>query len=630
MDGFRGRARTWWRAASGADDDPLRGAPIARAAIAALIAGAASLFATLALLRWQTFHNDTFDLAFYARIAWGQVHVDGWEPIVGAPVFGLHLSWILAPLGVLGAIFGQAPTLLVAQSVALAGAAWPIARLGARHLGAAGGVVAALAWLLHPNVAEVAANEFHPGSVAALPLAWAAESLDRRSAQGLALGVLGALACREDLGLVTMLLGAGALILGRGGLRGTPPGALTRTGRVVLLGSALYVLFFVLVLHPLLAPPRGSLELHFGRYGSSVVEVALHLLTHPADLAGHLSISHRLLYLPTVCAPLALLPFLRPGYALFAAPVLAINLVSEFPGTTDLDSHYLTPALPLIVASAIHGAAALPASPLPRLAPLALASLLAHAAAGGTPFSTSFRADDYTDDPNARAARRILEHVDADASIQAPDPILPHVAERRMLHRPPPPEQRTRFVVLDAAHRRRFLHREDLLRTSEEPIVRAWLSRGDHALVEAAGDYLLLERDRDPRDGIGARAIVGQADPEAGARLASCLGLLGAHVERGELGEPVLALDLVARSACPDDLALRIGRSWRPRRVDLVADGLLSPAHFRRGDRIRSVHALDPADTGPGALRIGALRSSGARPEHGDPTSIPLDLREAL
>jgi uncharacterized membrane protein len=623
--------KAWWREALGLapggaapESAPAPGAATRRA-LAAMVALSAALFATLALLRWHTFHNETFDLAFYARMAWGEVHLDGYDPIVGANARGLHLAWILIPLGLIGAVLGQAPTLLVAQAVALSATAIPLARMGARHLGRHGGVVVAAAWLLHPNVSHVASNEFHPGSVAALPLAMAADALDRRSAPGLVLGALGVLACREDLGLVTMLIGVAATWLALRD-RGAP-GARTmaRTGTAIAIGSLAYVLVFVLVLHPMLAPPRGSLELHFGRFGSSTTDVAAYVLTHPLELLDHLSATHRLLYLAVITAPFALLPRVRPGYLLLASPILAINLLSEFPGTTDVDSHYLTTALPLILASGIHGAAALPDRALLRLAPLGLCAALAHVVLGGTPLSLAFRREDYTSDENAEAARRIVDRIPSDASVQAPDALLPHLAERSSVRRAPPPEARTAFVVFDASHRRRFLHDEDLLRTEEEPVLRAWLARDDHALIDEGGDYLLLERDRDPREGIGvARYVVEHTeDAEEGARLASCLGLRAARVEPAGAGA-TLVLELVARGPCPDDLALRIGAGKRPRRVDLIADGLLSPAHFRRGDVIRSTHPLDPDEVPPADLRVGALRSSGARPEHGDPMSVPV------
>jgi uncharacterized membrane protein len=593
-----------------------------RRALAAIVIVAAAVFATLALLRFHTFHNETFDLAFYARMAWGEVHLDAWNPIVDAHSRGLHLSWILIPLGIVGAIFGQAPTLLVTQALAVAGTAWPIARIGARHLGRGGAIVGALAWLLHPNVSHVAANDFHPGTVAVLAIAWTIDALDRRSAAGLQLGTLGVLMCREDLGLVTMLAGLLAIAIARSdGDRG-----LARAGARSAVGSLVYVLVFVLVLHPLLAPERGSLELHFGRYGSSVVEVVVHLLTHPSDLIAHLGARHRLLYLPMIAAPLALLPFLRPTYLLLALPIVAITLISEFPGTTDLDSHYLTPALPAFVASALRGAAALPDRALLRTAPLLASSILAHAALGGTPLSAAFRPEDHRDDVNSRAARAICARIGPDASVQAPDPILPHLAERELVNRAPPPETRAVFVVLDISHRRRFLHDEDLLRSTEEPLIRSWLARSDHAVIEAGGDYVLFERGRAPRDGIGARVIIARdGDPDAGARLTSCLSLQSAQLASERDGAHLLTLDLVARGPCADDLALRIGRGKRPQRVDLIGGGLLSPAHFERGDRIRSLHRLEPGELDPADLRVGALRSSGARPEHADPMSVRVD-----
>ncbi len=319
--------------------------------------------------------------------------------------------------------------------------------------------------------------------------------------------------------------------------------------------------------------------------------------------------------------PLALLPLLSPRWLLPAAPVLAINLLSAWPTATDLGVHYLTPALPFLVAGALEGAARLPRARAVVAPALAIAALIAHGVAGGTPLALDFDAGAFREDARSRDARAIVEAIPADATVQAPDALLSHLAERRTLRRADSPEAGADYLVLDVAHRRRFAADEDLLRTIEEPVTRAWLARDDHRLVMAAGDYLLLERGRSPRQGRGADAIVGRADPSAGERIAACLAVLDASIE----GD-VLTLDLVARDACPSDLAVRIGTGHRPRRVDLLFGGLLSPAQLRRGDRVRSLHRLSPDELARirrDGLRIGALRSSGARPEHADPTSIP-------
>ncbi|HJL16551.1 MAG TPA: DUF2079 domain-containing protein [Sandaracinaceae bacterium LLY-WYZ-13_1] len=591
--------------------------PATRHLVETLALAHAALFAVLGLARYRTFHNETFDLAFYTRIAWGLVHQDWWEPMVDAHFYGLHLSPVLAPLGLLGLVADTPVVLLVAQALALAAAAFPLARIGIRHLGPAGAVAGALAWLLYPNLAHVAGYEFHPGSLAALPLAWMAVGVDEGHGKAFALGALGALACREDLAPVVILA---ALVFGWQHARRR------RLAAGVGAAALAYLLLFALWLHPAHAPDDGSLQLHFGRFGDSIGEVAVHLLTHPGALLAHLATPERLAYLPKVLAPLALLPLARPRWLLPAAPLLAINLVSDWPTTTDLDVHYLTPALPFLVAGALAGAGRL--APYTRRATpwlLAVPVLIGHVVAGGSPLSLDFEADAYRPDANTAAARAIVSAIPDDASVQAPYALLPHLAERKTLHRTSSPEANDDFYVLDVSHRRRFAGDEDLLRTVEEPPVRTWLAREDHALVRAAGDYLLLERGRAPRDGLGGHAIRGtDDDARAGTRLAACLALRAATL-RGD----VLELDFVARGPCPNDLAVRLGPEERAERVDLLFGGWLSPRHLRRGDLVRSRHHLGPdlrARILEERLRVGLLRQSGARPEHADPMSVTVPL----
>ena len=584
----------------------------------ALASAQGLLFAALGLARWATFHNETFDLAFYTRIAWGLAHNDHWEPMVNAHILGLHISPVLAPIGLLGRIVGTAPLLIVAQAAALAAATFPLARIGVRHLGPSGAVIGALAWLFHPNLGHVAGYEAHPGALAALPLAWLAWSIDAGSRRALIVSALSALACREDLALVTAL----AALLFAWRHRDA-----WRPALGVALASIAYALFFFLYLHPTHAPQTGSLELHFGRFGSSPAQIALYLLAHPLELASHLATPARLTYLPSVLAPLALLTLARPGWLLPAAPILAINLLSEWPTTTSLEVQYLTPALPFLVAGALEGAAALRGK---LGVVLALAALTGHVVAGGTPLSIGFDARAFRPDEDSMAARAIVAAIPADASVQAPDALLSHLAERERVRRAASAEAGFDYLVLDVGHRRRFATNEDLLRTIEEPIARAWMARDDHRLIAGSGRYLLLERGRSPREGRGAEAIAGSADPSAGTPIAACLSVLGAALETGVLeGDNVLRLELVARGPCPSDLAIRLGTGERPRRVDLLFGGWLSPAHLREGDRLRSRHRLSPTERARierDGLRIGALRSSGARPEHEDPTSVPVRL----
>ncbi|MFK7986245.1 MAG: DUF2079 domain-containing protein [Sandaracinaceae bacterium] len=583
----------------------------------ALIQGA--LFATLGLSRYTTVHNETFDLAFYSRIAWGLSHQDFWEPMVNAHIYGLHLSPVLVPLGFVGALTDTAGTLIVAQALALGLATFPIARIGLKHLGSSGALIGAIVWLLYPNLGHVAGYEVHPGAMAALPLAWLAWSLDAQHRRGFVLSVVGVLMCREDLALVTAMA---ALCFG---MRDEGD---RKIAAAVGVGSVLYAAFFFLVVHPAYAPEQGSLELHFGPYGRSPVEVVVHLLTHPTTLMAHLGTEARLLYLPKVLAPLLFLPLLRPRWLLPTLPVFAINLISVWPTTTQLDVQYLTPALPFLVAGALDGAERMASRyAMATRILLVLGAAGGHALAGGTPLSLDFPSGAFRSDARTAAALRILDAIPQDASVQAPYAFLPHLAERRYLYRASSLEASADYYILDAAVRRQYLGREDLLRTLEEPVLRDWLARADHAVIRAEGDFLLLERGTHPRAGVGGRALRGAADPEAGQRLTACLSVLGARIEAD-----TLVLSLVATGPCPRDLAVRIGTGQRPSRVDLLCSGLLNPHHMRRGDRVESRHLVSAsfaAGLRERGLRVGLLRQSGARPEHEDPVSVAVPLEGA-
>lgn len=598
--------------------------------VLAVVAGV-GLFA-LSSQRYATFHNRTFDLAFYARIAWGLAVLDVREPIVGAHLAGLHLSFVLLPLGWLGRVFGTVPVLLVAQAAAYAATAFPIARLAGRRLGPLAYVAAGLAWLLSPNLGHVVPYEFHPGTLAVLPLAWLVDAVDRRDARAFVGCVVATLACREDLATVTAAAAFVAWLVFR--QDGQACAQRVRRGSLAIgafVGSIAYLLFFLLVLHPRFAPPVGSLQLHFGHWGQTFPEVAAYLVAHPGALYAHLTAPARLLYPLVVLGPFGVvLPLLRPRWLLPALPVLLVNLVSHFPTTLDLGSHYLTPALPFVFAAAIEGAAWLaPRVPVRRrawvMATLLVGpTLVAHFVAGGTPLSRDFPRSAFVRDDFSRAAERIVARIPAGRSVQAPDALLPHLAERRKVHRGPPPERGTDFVVLDVGYRARFLHQEALVRTAEEPVVRDWLAKPEFGVVAVTSELLLLERGAAARGELAHRYLVGTADPDVGTRLCACLAVRSASLRVDEL-----VLELVARGACPSDLVLRLGVGWRARRVDLLMDGVLSPAQLRRGDRVRSVHALEPGlrrmiqERG---LRLGVLRQSGARPEPSDPMSVAIPL----
>ena len=570
-----------------------------------------SLLAGQALRRFYTVHHHTFDLALYTRLAWGLAHGDGYSSVLDQSFFALHAPFVLAPLGLLGRLFGTVQVLLVTQALCTSVTALPIYRLGVLWKSSGLGVAGALAYLLYPNLSHVACYEFHPGNLALPAIAYGLLALAQGRVRMLWLCCLTMVLCRADFALVTLMLGLLAMI---------EVPALRRTGGKMMVAS---VVAFggSLALNGMFAHGTTSADLHFGPWGGQPFGILFKLFSEPALVVSHLSALQRLTYVPRILAPLLFLPMLAPRFLLPALPFVAINLISVFPTATQMYSHYLTPAVPTLVVAAMAGTGRM-SMRLQQALPFALllAGAVAEIAWGGTPWSLLYQAQDYRTDSSTSARIAVLAAIPAHASVQAPDPLLPHLAERPLVFRAPPPDRATRFVVLDISHRKRFVGTDTLLRTQEEPLVRYWLSRSDYGLALAVGNYLVFERGRDPRAGISARHfLLPMLAAGEGKRLSACLELMG-----GQRTERGVDLTLRALGSCPSDLALHFSTHEGFSRVDLLFEGLLSPAHLRRNDFIRSQHDL-PISIRLRDLHVGLLRSSGARPEPGDPHAVPID-----
>jgi len=558
--------------------------------------------------RYHNFNNETFDLAFYARMAWGLSGGDFWDPIVGSNVLGLHISPVLVPLGLVGRLVGTVEVLLAAQSLIATAAIFPLAQLGHDLFGKRGAWFGALAFLVYPGLFPVMTGEFHPGTLALLPLSVGILAMHRQDARGLAWATLGVACCREDLLLITAIM---ALMLA------WKNPASRRTSLWVFTASAVYVAIFLFILHPMLGPTRGSLDAHFGPWGASTGGVLLHLLTHPLQVAAHLLAGERLMYLVAVFAPLGFLSLRSPFWLLPVLPVFAINLLSHFPAAIRADDHYLSPAIPFLVAAALFAFRRVDS----RMQAVALCVAAVSTLVGWTSYQ---RFSDYFESEQTALSREITAAIDPEVQVQAPYELLPHLAERDLLHRAPPPDHGGGAVVLPVRYRQRYQGRESLIRTEEEPIVRNWLARPGFGAVAANTSYILLRRGADPRSGAAARFFTEGREGQP-QRLTGCLSVTGA-VRRA--GSNRVRLFLRAHGPCPHDLALRIGFGYRPRRVELLFDGVLSPAWLRLGDELISDHGLPDGFRGSD-LRVGLLRSSGTRPEHEDPVAVTVNLEEA-
>lgn len=607
----------------GDTDERFSWAPVSNIALVA-----AALFATMAFRRFHSYHNETFDLAFYARLVWGLGFGDYHNPLVGAHLLGLHASWVLIPLGWLGRVLPIVPMMLALQAVCVAGAGVPLARIAARRIGHPSAQYLTLfVWLLHPVVVNLASYEFHPSALALLPLTVALDYLDRRMPRQAVIAMLFAVACREDVALVCALIGA---------VMAAAPK--TRAlGLKVFAGGLGYFALYLFVVAPHYLPRAGSLQLHYGHLGNSPAEVALSLLRHPLATLKSFVTPARALYLPRMLLPVAFLPLLKPRWLLPAMAPVAINLLSQFPTAVQVHSHYSAFVVPFVVLSAIHGAArvmvigAIHAERYGLVAALAVTAGTVHMQhrAGSLPgLGRHHLQAAYTRDARANSLDAVAALLAPEQIVAGPDYLLPHIAERRELHRyQPPMRNRVDVLVLSAEHRNLHTGTQEIWRNTEEEQLRQALLQPNYGVYRVVGDYLLLRRNWEHRTYARGRYVDFEPDSAlhaAHTEVGASLIIAGWGMTPIAHGTRVTVL-VVPRETWPIDLGFELG--WGPMReadqhpqpeqtyAFLPFDGVFLPNEVRVGEVARTSVEVPatPNELRAHGVYFGARRIDGSR-----------------
>jgi len=617
--------------------------PLAR--ISNLALAAALAFTWLALRRYATYHNETFDLAFYTRMAWGMGRGDYYHPITNSYMWGLHASPVLYPFGWLSRLHAPlVPLLLAAQAASTTAAAIPLARIAARRIGLpVAADIMAVAYLLYPPIATIATYEFHPGSLALFPLAMALDRADRRDLRGALPWLAAAAVCREDAALVAGLVGLAGVLNRR----------LARTQRAWGVGAfaalTTYFAVYFLVIAPSQLPRHGSLELHFGHTGANTpAGLVVALFTHPVAMLRTMLVPVKVLYGVRLLAPVAFLPVLAPRWLLPALVPFAINMVSQFPAAPQIHSHYSTLISPFVFAAAAHGAGRLAAGqsgPLERnamvsgLAVLA-ASLVIHHRAGATPLSRRWSMAPFRRDARTAEIDSLLRLLPPDASVAAPDAMLAHVAERPLFQRFDNQRRPCAWIVADVGYRTRFGTTQNILRNTEEGPLRVLLAGARYGVFASSPSFLLFRQHWSARAyGLGRYV---RFDPDPGVHrvhvpIGPSVHVAGWKLERVD-GRSELSVLLHARRRWPPDVGFEVGwgpvhesgARWDPEHTVTVLpfDGRMSPTLVHVGEVARTRFVLPvPHETLRGqTVYLGFRRVDGSRMDFDSPNWTPLEL----
>lgn len=408
--------------------------------IGALVTCAAGI---MGFLRFLSCSNTNFDLAFYTRIVWGLAYGDRFNTLIGAHDLGLHLSPVLYLFVPFAFFLPIAHMLLASQAIVLGSCVPVLYRIAVRKIGSrAQGLAIALAWALFPAVLQIGSREFHPGTLALLPLVMAFDFIDRKKTLWGAVFLFVATLCREDVALVAAA--AGILVFFQGGRS-------RMIGLMIIFGGIAYFLVYTLMIQPHFLPPTGSIDEHFGAFGHTTRDIIAYIAAHPGEVFLRLFSAKNFYFLAGLLFPLAFFPVLSPRWLLPATAPLLINLLSGFPDTTKVESHYATLIIPSLFLSAICGMEKIgglirrkytsnPGAAKSVLASgaliIAVCSLYAHYIHGALPGSKRFEAGAYWwHRNNGILCWHTKEIKDKkELSVLAPYGALAHLADRRRIY----------------------------------------------------------------------------------------------------------------------------------------------------------------------------------------------------
>jgi uncharacterized membrane protein len=322
-------------------------------------------FSGYTLNRHATLHSYTADLSLIDQPMWNTALGPGYfmEQTWGnrqQPRLAEHLEPILVPLSFLFFLWDNVRVLLIAQSAALALGALPVfwiaraefARRSASPFVDWAALAVAAAYLLYPHLQAANIADFHADPFVVAPLLFAFWHATQRQWGRMWLWAALVMLTKETLPTLTAMLGLGLVLRAWFDDRPTPwanrlKNPAVRHGLGLMAVSAIwYVIATFLIVSPLARH-------YFGTDGPIYLA---NRFTGEQNYAAMLSDPARWRYLGGLLAAAAFLPLLAPEMLLLGLPVLAANLLSNFPGQFSGEQHYSAPLVAVFIIAAIYGA----------------------------------------------------------------------------------------------------------------------------------------------------------------------------------------------------------------------------------------------------------------------------------
>ncbi len=464
-----------------------------------LLFGSGVLLFFWSLLRHLHFGSNAADLGAYESVFWSLGQRGGLNNSVERiHQWSAHLEVGLLPLWLPYRLHPSVVWLFLLQAGACAASGIYFERFARGVLGDRRAALACtLAMLLSGQLVFAQINDFHSITLCALPMAMMICAIAEGRLGLLFGGALVAMSLREQMGLAVCGAAlAWVLVQGR-----------ARAPAVALLGAAGAGLFVAEVLWLIPHFQGGGAFRYLEQYqraGGSLGSAVLLALTEPLRFLGLLVEAWRPGYLLELThaglafIALALLQPRRLAWPLLlCAPLLLVQLLSDKRQICDTNHQYGAPVVPALAALVVLGLSSLYQRSKawgPRgllvwcagTAALLLPGAVERATMTNGPLDFSFAGS-----TRGAALRRAFALVPEQASVSAQDRLVPHLADREVIHFWPDGEESDEFVVLDTQGVASNLSKSDTLAAAA---VRLRGDRRFEVALDEAGVLLLRRR----------------------------------------------------------------------------------------------------------------------------------------
>jgi uncharacterized membrane protein len=495
-------------------------------AVGLMMVAYVAIFGTLSLRRHQNLRTNALDLGYTDQAVWNTLHGRPFrfstyldadfrldipiqefkEPDV---LLGYHVEPVLAILAPLYLIFDGPEVLLWLQSVVIALGAIPLylvvdGRFAARGWGdrAAGSkrverwlpVAFVALYLLSPSLQAASLSDFHAVALSPTLLLAAFYFLESDRPWGfVAFAALAAL-CKEEIGLIVMMMGLWA--------------AVVRRRRWLGLGVAAAGLGWSLLSVQAIMPhfsglPGSAFLVRYGQFGDSPAGILRNLVQQPGLFVHWLRRPDVFRYLRDLWLSGGALSLLHPLSLAMAVPSIAVNTFSSYDWMRSGGGHYSAAIVPFLVIAAAYGvdwlawqvskraSSARRAYDLTSLALVGLGfavALIHQYQYGISPLSQRFALDPVSE--HARRAEPLVERVNSlppEVAISVSSNLYPHVAHRERVYLFPTVSD-AELILFDATGPSSPAGMDH-----QSQVVRDLLDYGQFGIVDADHGLLLLE-----------------------------------------------------------------------------------------------------------------------------------------